>query len=556
MDRSGGHGALKKPSRHGAREQTRDRVTAHAGPTAANSGPSNPTWLGRYGYGFAILAVTIIGLLHRLRDVGTMHMYFDELAVWIHVLANDAAQVDGASLKILLSWVTAWWGKPDPLSWRLVLVLISSMAIPVVAALGRRLGGPAAGLIAAVLFAGSPMAWRYAPQIRPYGIYLLFTALLYDGFLAAHAQDRLRDWGRYGGALFLCCMTHLVTVLIVVPLGVVSIAGLVGERHSASGGAGRTGRFLRFLAVSIVAGGVGILWWVVRRGGTMGVIAGRYQNGVLLFVQDTLLNLGPVAGYPDGLHLAAIPAVVMFGLATVGGVVVWRSRPEASALFALCFGFTLVVMFFTLGVKGTWSWTRYITHLLPFYLALIAVAVVWLAERSADKLRGKGPRWVRGHLRAVASVFLGMVVLLMFAPAWVYTSRAGYRAGEGAQYSAMSDLVWQNQATLRGVIVRGSVDTRSLAAFFLHKRDRLPTFTMHEGELHQVSLGPAVFSFQKMPRWGPPLEATPPDGIYAIVGRTPLTSCNELTSAHVTALIGSRETVKGSGLFCELTFER
>ena len=554
MDRqSGGQGA------DGAREPTLDRVTAHAGPTAINSGTSSPTWLGRYGYALAILSVTIIGLLHRLRDVGTMHMYFDELAVWINVQANDAALAEGAGLKILLSWVTAWWGKADPLGWRLVLVLVSSMAIPVVAALGRRLGGRAVGLIAAVLFAGSPMAWRYAPQIRPYGIYLLFTALLYDGFLAAHQQDRLRDWARYGGALFLCCMTHLVTALIAVPLGVVSIAGLVKARQSAQGGAGHTGRFLRFLVVSVVAGGVGILWWIIRtRGRPMGLVAGRYPDGVLLFLQDALLNLGPVAGYPDGLHPAAIPALVMFGLATLGGIALRRSRPEASALFALCFAFTLVVMFFTLGVKGTWSWSRYITHLLPFYLALIAVAVVWLAERSAEKLRGKGPRWLQGRLRAVATVALGMVVVVMFAPAWVYTSRAGYRASEGAQYPAMSDLVWQNQAELRGVIVLGpgSVDTRSLAAFFLHKKDRLPTFTTRRGELHQVSLGEAVFSFQKMPRWGPPLEAMPPDGIYAIVGRTPLTSCTQLTSVHVRALIGSRETVKESGLFCELTFKR
>ena len=128
-----------------------------------------------------------------------MHMYFDELAVWINVLQNDADVAEGAGLRLLLSGVTAWWGKADPLGWRLVLVLVSSLAIPVVAALGRRLGGRKAGLIAAALFAGSPMAWRYAPQIRPYGIYLLFTALLYDGFLAAHQQDRLRDWARYGG---------------------------------------------------------------------------------------------------------------------------------------------------------------------------------------------------------------------------------------------------------------------------------------------------------------------------------------------------------------------
>jgi hypothetical protein len=516
---------------------------------------------GRHRYSLSIVAITVLGLLYRLWDVDTMHMYFDELAVWINVLGDDAATAEGAGLKILLSWVTAWSGEADPQRWRLVLVVISSMAIPVVAALARRLGGPTAGLIAAVLFAASPLAWHYAPQIRPYGIYLLFTALLYERFLVSHERDRWREWVWYGVALFLCCMTHLVTALIAVPLGVVSVASLVTARGRAPDGPWRAGRFLRFVAVSVVAGGGGILWWFTRTpSATMSVIAGRYPDGVLLFLQDALLALGPRVAYPAGVSGAAVPALVLFGLATLGCAVSRRSHPEASALFGLCFIFTLVVQFFTLGDKASWSWARYIVHLLPFYLALVAVAVAWLADRAADTLRPVSPGWMQRHVRPTASVALGMVALLMFLPGWTSQSRAQMELASGDGYPDQSDLVLKSQAQLSGVIVLPyalgtAVDARSLAGFYVHKRDTLPTFTMERHELHEVSLGEAVFPFQPMPRLGPPLHAMPPDGTYAILGGEPLESCSQLTPVHLQGLIESRDAMERPGLFCRLTFE-
>ncbi len=507
----------------------------------------------RHGYGLSILSISIVGALYRLWDIDTIPMYFDELAVWINVLANDASNAEGAGLRMLLSWVTAWWGEADALSWRLVLAVVSSLAIPVVGSLGRRLGGPAAGILAAALFAGSPLAWHYAPQIRPYGIYLLFTALLYDGFLVAHERDRWRDWARYGGALWLCSMTHLVTALIAVPLGVVSVASLVTSRDR--------GRFLRFVVVSVVAGGVGILWWVMRTpGATMSVLAGRYPDGALLFLQDVLVTLGPKVLYPRDVSLSAVPALVLFGLAAVGCGLSRRSHPEASALFGLCFVFTLVVQFFTLGDKADWSWARYIVHLLPFYLALIAVAVVWLADRVADTLRGVAPGWAQSGLRPTVNVGLGLVAVLMFLPGWASQSRAQMELANGAVYPTLSDLVWQNQEKLRGVVVLPYalgpvVDVRSLAGFYVHKRDTLPTFTVKRQQLHEVSLDEGVFAFQKMPRLGPPLRAMPPDGTYALLGRDPLESCGQLTSAHLEGLIESSDTVEDPGVMCRLTFK-
>ena len=512
---------------------------------------SSGRW-GRHGYGLSILSISIVGVLYRLWDIDTIPaMYFDELAVWINVLAHDASDAEGAGLILLLSWVTTWWGDADALIWRLVLAVASSLAIPVVGTLGRRLGGPPAGILAAALFAGSPLAWHYAAQIRPYGIYLLFTALLYDGFLVAYDRDRWRDWARYGGALWLCCMTHLVTALIAVPLGVVSVASLVTSRDR--------GRFLRFLGVSVVAGGVGILWWVMRTpGATMSVLAGRYTDSVLLFLQEALLTLGPKVMYPHGVSSAAVPALVLFGLAALGCGVSRRSHPEASALFGLCFVFTLVVQFFTLGEKVTWSWVRYIVHLLPFYLALIAVAVVWLADRVSDKLRGLAAGWMPNGVRPTVHVALGLVAVLMFLPGWASQSRAQMELASGAVYPTLSDVVRQYQDELRGVVVF-PYEVRSLAGFHVHKRDTLPTFTVKRQTLHEVSLDEAVFAFQKMPQLGPPLRAMPPDGTYALLtgGGTgdPLESCGQLTSAHLEGLIESGDTGEDPGVICRLTFK-
>ncbi len=514
----------------------------------------------RHGYGLSVVSVTAVGLLYRLWDVDTIPMYFDELAVWINVLADDTATAEGAGLKILLSWVTATWGEADPRTWRLVLVVVSSMAIPVVAALGRRLGGPAAGLLAAMLYAASPLAWHYAPHIRPYGIFPLFAALLYDGFLTAHERDRWRDWARYGVALFLCCMTHLVTALMAIPLGVVSVASLASARGRAAGGRQRIARFGRFVVVSVVAGGVGILWWVMRTpGATMSVLAGRYPYGGLLFLQQALLTLGPKVMYPRGLTGAVVPALVSFGLAVVGCVVSRRAQPVASALFGLCFVVTLVVQFFTLGEKGDWSWARYIVHLLPFYLAAIAVAVVWLADQTADRLRGVGSESAQRRVQPAVRVAFGLVALLMFLPGWASQSRAQMELASGAVYPTLSDLVWQKHADLEGVIVLPyrlgpAVDVRSLAGFYARKRDTLPTFTLSRHQLHEVSLDDAVFSFQKMPRVGPSLLDMPPDGTYAVVGGEPLERCLQLTPAHLEGLIESSDTVEAAGILCRMTF--
>jgi hypothetical protein len=506
----------------------------------------------RQHYGLSILSITVLGALYRLWGIDTIPMYFDELAVWINVLAGDAATAEGASLRLLLSWVTTAWGEADALSWRPVLAVISSLAIPVVGNLARRLAGPEAGILAAVLLAASPLAWHYAPQIRPYGIYLLFTALLYDGFVAAHERDWWRDWAQYGAALCVCCMTHLVTALIAVPLGVVSLASLATSRDS--------GRFLRFLVVSIVASGLGILWWVMRTpGATMSVLSGRYPDGVLLFLQEALLTLGPKVLYPRGVSLSALPALVLFGLAVVGCGVCRRSHPAASGLFGLSFVFTLGVQFYTLGEKAEWSWARYIVHLLPFYLVLIAVAVGWFAGRIAHTLRDRGPTWMPSG-RPTAHVALGLVSVLMFMPGWTSQNRAQMELSSGAVYPNLSDLVWQRQNELQGVVVLpyamgSSVDARSLAGFYVHKRDTLPTFTVKRQTLHEVNLDEAVFAFQDMPRLGPPLEAMPPDGTYALLGGDPLERCSQLTSAHVAGLIESRDTGENPGVICKLTFK-
>ena len=39
----------------------------------------------------SILSISIVGVLYRLWDIDTIPMYFDELAVWINVLAHDAS---------------------------------------------------------------------------------------------------------------------------------------------------------------------------------------------------------------------------------------------------------------------------------------------------------------------------------------------------------------------------------------------------------------------------------------------------------------------------------
>jgi len=110
-------------------------------------------------------------------------------------------------LPLLIAGVYEIRGAADERAARIVLALLGSLAVPFAFLLGRRLGGPTAGLIAALPTAIYPATLEYGGMLmtEPLGTALLAGMLL--AFL--HAADVRRPWPWVGTGLLLGALAML-----------------------------------------------------------------------------------------------------------------------------------------------------------------------------------------------------------------------------------------------------------------------------------------------------------------------------------------------------------
>jgi hypothetical protein len=131
----------------------------------------------------AVLATTAAGLLLRLLAIGVVSFWSDEVfsVFWVR---NDLAFLWTTGLEIetnpplyytlLKGWV-AIFGDSEAGA-RSLSAVLSAAAIPVVFLLGRELAGGRAGLLAAILFAVTPVQIHYAQEARAYALLVLLAA--------------------------------------------------------------------------------------------------------------------------------------------------------------------------------------------------------------------------------------------------------------------------------------------------------------------------------------------------------------------------------------------
>jgi len=111
---------------------------------------------------------------------------------------------------------------------RLLSVLCTALAVPVVYFLGCRLAGSRAALIAAFLIAASPFVVEYSQEARPYAMVLLLSAASSLALLRAIEQPTWRRWIAYAvlaiaslyvhNTMAFLLLVHGIWVLITVPI--------------------------------------------------------------------------------------------------------------------------------------------------------------------------------------------------------------------------------------------------------------------------------------------------------------------------------------------------
>jgi hypothetical protein len=107
-------------------------------------------------------------------------------------------------------------------SLRLPSLIGMGVAAGVTAALGRRLAllagwpAPAAtGVLAGLLFAGSPQTTYYAQDARPYGPVIMFAVIATYLLVRAHADGGRRWWVGYSAAMFLTGLCNLFALMLI-----------------------------------------------------------------------------------------------------------------------------------------------------------------------------------------------------------------------------------------------------------------------------------------------------------------------------------------------------
>ncbi len=139
-----------------------------------------------------VVAILLLALALRVYRLADQSLWFDEAFTWwasavvpwpdfISFLLPFAAYTPPF---YLLTRLIALVGTSEYL-FRFLAVFFSVLSVPLLERVGRRIGGPRVGRIAALLFAINPFAIWYAQDARMYSMAGFFALVAMDGFMRA-----------------------------------------------------------------------------------------------------------------------------------------------------------------------------------------------------------------------------------------------------------------------------------------------------------------------------------------------------------------------------------
>ena len=372
----------------------------------------------------ALAAIAAVGIALRLRTLISHGFWFDEILTAIGAQslawALYAPHVFGhPPVQYLAAWLT---GHADGEALRVPFALAGAATVAAVGLLGRRLLGPATGLIAAALLAVSPFHIEISQLARPYAIFVLLTVL---GLLAlVEALDRggVTAWLAWAALTAVSCYTHylgFVTVLVYVAIAVTWIARARGR--------GGLHAVLAFglWALLLLPWRPLLLRQAAQHVGTGVVAPGALADLLWGVVASHLVGPGPTGEVALGLAGAGL----LFAL--------WR-RPRAGALTGLWLAAPLLVIWAAQPYHFLAG--RHLAFLQPVLFLLVAhgIVAVGSAVRGAAEAGWTGTLrpWARWGAAAAASA-----VLLVVAGSSAAELGAYYRLREGPDWRTVAGLL-------------------------------------------------------------------------------------------------------------------
>jgi mannosyltransferase len=448
----------------------------------------------------APVAVTAaLGLI----EIGVPQLWRDEFASWsaasrsmpqLWAMLHNIDAVLGIYYFGLHLWMAVFGDSATAM--RLPSVIAMAGAAGVVALIGRRLSGGAAGLTSGLVFAVIPSVSRYAQEARPYAFAMFFAALATLTFLRAMERPNWSRWAIYAVVLAAAGASNLVAVsvaaghLIIVLWDFLQRTVRIGGDGTADSGKGLPGGRLapegsplllvKRFCVALVVGAVLV---------SPLVIEGHSQQGWQIGGVPTP-HVAQLIGVSGGLWqelFASVPvAVAVMLLAVVSLLAAPDARRRSIAGYALAFAIVPVVAVWLLSRGPVSYWTyRYMLFSIAGWSVGAGLGIAYLAERLKQvrlaRLTGAlSPRFT------VAAVLVAVVGLLGSHDQlairhneahnlWAYPETPSN--GQPVDYQAAAAVIAANERPGDGIVYQVSdknhyqVDT-SLAYYL---RGKLPT---------------------------------------------------------------------------------
>jgi len=306
---------------------------------------------GVWGIGTVTLGgCLLLALALRLHGLAAPSPWVDEIASWTFArlawsdLLGPVAHVETnpPGYYALLKLVIGAAG-PGEAVMRLPSAIAGALAVVPVALVGRRTGGPLAGLFAGGLVAVSAMQIHHSQEARGYALLFLAlaTALWLAGPMLDHAAGMRRKLAAALGFV-LASLTALqlhATATIMVAAIFVHAAVVMATR-----GGGPRRRELALLGGAGLAIMLGDLWWLRL---AVGMVADPASPVAWIERPDLAGSAWVMANVLGGFHLGRLKAAAA-GLAlsvlVLGAWLAWRRRNAEAAGLAAGFAFGLVAL--------------------------------------------------------------------------------------------------------------------------------------------------------------------------------------------------------------------
>jgi 4-amino-4-deoxy-L-arabinose transferase-like glycosyltransferase len=308
---------------------------------------------------------------------------------------------------------------PSLTALRLISATFAVASVPAVAMLVARLTNRTTALTATVLLAASWVTLFHGIYGRMYSLFLFLSALSFIALLRAIEKRRPIDWGLWGLAILATMAAHQYGTFV---LGSQVIFTVIMARR-------RRFSVRPLLLVTAVVALCAIPLWrsslVLADRVDVGIGgSGTWLGGPVPFLEYLRRALGDfVASWT---FLFAITVAV----AGLGLVLLVLKRRASALLLGLAFAVPAAGLALTrIGSSASAPETRHLIFLLPFFMMLVAVGLVYVA------------RLARGRWPAVLAISVSMLVAAEVA--WGWHETPALYAGEPAKRKSAREAAQQ-----------------------------------------------------------------------------------------------------------------